>query len=294
MCLGSARAHDSARRESSSPEAADGERYRILIVDDDASVCRLIADVAGSAGHESVQASSGVEAIEACQSAAPDIVLLDLMLPGMHGLDVCRELRRFFRGAIVVLSGCDDENTVARALDLGADDYLCKPFRVRELLARIRAVGRRVVGPRPLKSLEAGAFRIDFEQHRLYRNGLEVRLTPTEFKLVDYLLRNRGRVVTTAEVLERIWGARHDGYTQTLRVHVGHIRDKIEDDRRAPRHLLTEPGIGFRFEPGNEDHGATTHVRRGNPPDDPSADGGATDSRSSESTGSSQARSLPD
>lgn len=255
MTLGSARGLDDVCREGSpadSSKSTCGYRYRLLVVEDDAEVCRLIAEIAGAGGHDPVQVSDGVQALAVCRSAAPDIALLDLKLPGMHGLEVCRELRRFYRGAILVLSGCEDESTVAQALDSGADDYLAKPIRAQELLARLRAVGRRIVGQKPLKSIEAGPFRIEFEQHRFYAHGREVRLTPTEFNLVDYLLRNRGRVVTTEELLGRVWGARHHGYTQTLRVHVGHIRDKIEYDRSNPRHLLTQPGIGFRFEAGTE------------------------------------------
>ena len=178
----------------------------------------------------------------------PDLILLDLTLPHVSGLEVCNELRRWFSGPILVLSGNGEEATIVKALDLGADDYLTKPFRSSELLARLRALVRRMRSTvAEAETLAIGELAIDFARRRIQRGDDEIRLTRTEFDIVAFLVRNLDRVVTADMILQQVWGPHHGEYAQTLRVHIGHIRKKIEDDPSSPRHLLTESGVGYRY-----------------------------------------------
>ena len=176
--------------------------------------------------------------------------MLDLSLPTVSGLELCRRLRTWFEGPILILSGHNEEDIVVEALDLGADDYLTKPFRPKELRARVRALERRSVQPTPSRAvLRFGELRIDFASRRVTREGREIRLTRTEFDILAFLVQKRNMVVTPRAVMEKVWGTHQGDYAQTIRVHVGHIRKKIEPRPSEPRYLLTEAGVGYRFAP---------------------------------------------
>jgi two-component system KDP operon response regulator KdpE len=170
------------------------------------------------------------------------------VLPGLSGLEVCRHLRARSSLPILVLSARGDERDKVAALDLGADDYLTKPFGVNELLARIRAALRRAVGARgPSAVVEAGALRVDFDRRQVTLDGAEVRLTPTEFELLKVLVANAGRVLTHGYLLRTVWGPEYEGESQLLRVFIGQLRRKVERDPSRPQHILTDPGVGYRF-----------------------------------------------
>jgi two-component system KDP operon response regulator KdpE len=192
--------------------------------------------------------ATGEEALAAVDGRLPDLVLLDLVLPGLSGLEVCRHLRARSSLPILVLSARGDERDKVAALDLGADDYLTKPFGVNELLARIRAALRRAVGARgPSAVVEAGALRVDFDRRQVTLDGAEVRLTPTEFELLKVLVANAGRVLTHGYLLRTVWGPEYEGESQLLRVFIGQLRRKVERDPSRPQHILTDPGVGYRF-----------------------------------------------
>ena len=224
------------------------QRPKILIVDDEEGVQKFVAAMLAKAGYDSAIAASGADALRLADKEHPDAVILDLKLPGMSGLDVCSELRRWYHGPILVLSGLGDESTIVSALDRGADDYLIKPFRSEEFLARLRALLRRSQTDRSEESVvELGEITVDFLQRQVYTEGEPVHLTRTEFDILAYLVSNRHRVVSSEALLKAVWGPHHGEYAQTLRVHVGHIRKKIEPDSSRPRYLLTAVGIGYRF-----------------------------------------------
>lgn len=221
---------------------------KILVVDDDDAVLRLVQGVFEADRHTVVLAQDGEQALEAAAKQAPDVVVLDLTLPAVSGLEVCRRLRTWFEGSILILSGHDEEDVVVEALDLGADDYLTKPFRPQELRARVRALERRTLESPPSRAvLQCGELHIDFAWRRVSRDGREIRLTRTEFDILAFLVLKRNTVVTPKAVMEKVWGAHHGDYVQTIRVHVGHIRKKIEPEPSKPRYLLTEAGVGYRF-----------------------------------------------
>jgi two-component system KDP operon response regulator KdpE len=193
-------------------------------------------------------AATGEEALAAVEGRLPDLVVLDLVLPGLSGLEVCRRLRARSSLPIVVLSARGDERDKVAALDLGADDYLTKPFGVNELLARIRAALRRAAGARgPSAVVEAGGLRVDFDRRQVTLDAAEVRLTPTEFDLLKALVANAGRVLTHGYLLRTVWGPEYEGESQLLRVFIGQLRRKVERDPSRPRQILTEPGVGYRF-----------------------------------------------
>lgn len=211
-------------------------------------MCTLVCSILQREGYAVCPAADGEEALALATRDRPDLVILDLGLPGLGGLEVCRALRKQFSGPILVLSGRSDELTIVQALDGGADDYLTKPFGISELLARLRALDRRQPATCLAECLEAGDLRIDFTRRRIHLGRGQVRLTPTEFEVLALLARNLDRVVTTQMILRRIWGRHHGDYGQTLRVHIGHIRKKIERDPTDPRYLVTEPGVGYRLQ----------------------------------------------
>ncbi|HEY3317842.1 MAG TPA: response regulator transcription factor [Coriobacteriia bacterium] len=223
----------------------------VLIVDDEEQIRRALRSVLQVRHYEVELAASGEEALELTAARTPDLIILDLSLPGMSGLEACRRLREWYRGPILVLSvRSGDEDKIA-ALDLGADDYLTKPFSTGELLARIRALLRRTAGA----DTSAGEFRtrelcIDFGRREVTVRGEQVRLTRIEFDILALLARNADRVVTSRMLLETVWGPEYAGDSQTLRVHVSHLRHKIEAPGDIPRYVLTEPGVGFRLDGG--------------------------------------------
>ena len=230
------------------------KRPNILVVDDDPEIRRALASILSVRSYGIVFAESGQEAISLASECSPDLVILDLSLPGLDGMDVCRELRQWLHVPIIVLSVRSDPREKIQALDLGADDYLCKPFVAGELLARIRALLRRSTrgadGPQVLsfRSLE-----LDFARRKLMREGKQVHLTPKEFDILALLARNPDRVVTVANILRSIWGPEYIGDVMSLRVHIGNLRKKIEDDPALPRFVTTEPGVGYMFVLGHEE-----------------------------------------
>ena len=221
-------------------------RPEVLVVDDEPQILTALTIVLRGAGYSVQEARTMAGAIDAVRHQPPDLILLDLVLPDGNGLDVCREVRRWSEVPIVVLSAVGDEREKVRALDAGADDYVTKPFGAGELLARLRAVLRRA--PEPAGAIvEIGELRIDLADRRLTRAGAAVHLTPIEFELVRVLTQHRGRLVTHRQLLREVWGPEYAQETHYLRVHVAHIRAKLEADPSRPRHLLTEPGVGYRM-----------------------------------------------
>jgi two-component system response regulator RegX3 len=203
-------------------------------------------------GFEVAMAATGPDGIEEFDRAGADLVLLDLMLPGKSGLEVCRELRSRSEVPVIMLTAKDSEVDKVVGLEIGADDYVTKPFSARELVARIRAVlRRRGTEPEDLASsvLESGPVRMDVDRHVVSVNSATVPMPLKEFELLEFLLRNAGRVLTRGQLIDRIWGSDYVGDTKTLDVHVKRLRAKIEPSPSAPRHLLTVRGLGYKFEP---------------------------------------------
>jgi two-component system KDP operon response regulator KdpE len=224
------------------------ERGRILVVDDEVAIRRTLQINLEARGFEVALASSGQEALSTAASAAPDVVVLDLGLPDISGLDVIEGLRGWSAVPIIVVSARDAEGSKVLALDAGADDYVTKPFGMEELLARLRAALRRGRGePESSLVVETPTFTLDVSDRRLVVRGSEVRLTPTEWKLLEVLVRHHGRLVTQRDLLAEVWGPGYENQTNYLRVYVGNLRRKIEPVPSQPRHLRTEPGIGYRF-----------------------------------------------
>lgn len=223
-------------------------KHRILVVDDDVQIRRALRQALAARGYDVLLAASGEEAVDAAVAGQPHMVILDLALPGMSGLDVCRKLRADSDMPILVLSVRERPEDKVGALDLGADDYLTKPFDTGELLARIRSHLRRAAGLNIVEAVfEQEELRVDFGRRTVERQGEEVHLTRTEFSLLQYLVQSRGRVVTYQLLLDHVWGDADEGDVQTLRVHIGNLRRKIEVNPDRPRMILTEAGVGYRF-----------------------------------------------
>ncbi|MBY8851837.1 response regulator transcription factor [Saccharothrix sp. MB29] len=222
---------------------------RVLIVEDEESFADPLAFLLRKEGFTAALAATGQEALEEFDRNGADIVLLDLMLPGMSGTDVCKQLRARSTVPVIMVTARDSEIDKVVGLELGADDYVTKPYSARELIARIRAVLRRGGESELLPQvLEAGPVRMDVERHVVTVDGVEVGLPLKEFDLLEYLLRNVGRVLTRGQLIDRVWGADYVGDTKTLDVHVKRLRSKIEPDPGAPRHLVTVRGLGYKFE----------------------------------------------
>jgi len=224
---------------------------RILIVEDEPSLAEPLAFLLGREGYETAIAGDGRAALGEFDRNGADLVLLDLMLPGLSGTEVCRELRNRSTVPIIMLTAKDSEVDIVVGLELGADDYVTKPYSSRELLARIRAVLRRhVEAPEEELDavLEAGPVRMDIERHAVSVGGREVSMPLKEFELLEFLLRNAGRVLTRGQLIDRIWGSDYFGDTKTLDVHIKRIRAKIEPDPSQPQLLVTVRGLGYRFE----------------------------------------------
>jgi two-component system, OmpR family, response regulator RegX3 len=227
---------------------------RVLIVEDEESFADPLAFLLRKEGFTTALAATGQDALEEFDRNGADIVLLDLMLPGMSGTDVCKALRTRSAVPVIMVTARDSEIDKVVGLELGADDYVTKPYSARELIARVRAVLRRGGEPEAEGSrgsgavLEAGAVRMDVERHVVKVNGTEVALPLKEFDLLEYLLRNVGRVLTRGQLIDRVWGADYVGDTKTLDVHVKRLRSKVEADPGAPKHLVTVRGLGYKFE----------------------------------------------
>jgi two-component system KDP operon response regulator KdpE len=221
---------------------------RVLVVDDEAAILRFLKPALEANGYEMISADSVAEALKRAAAEAPDIVLLDLGLPDGDGKDVIRQARQWSDVPIIVLSAREREAEKIEALDLGADDYVNKPFNVGELMARMRAALRhRMQRKSEVPVLRTGDIEVDAVRHRVTRGGAEVKLTPKEFELLSFLARHAGRVLTHRQILTAVWGPAHTEDTQYLRVYVGQLRQKIEEQPDDPRIVLTEPGIGYRI-----------------------------------------------
>ncbi len=221
---------------------------RILIVDDEPQIHRFLKTALIASGYEALAAENGSEALRLIATQAPDLVLLDLGLPDMDGKDVLARMREFSAVPVIVLSAREREAEKIAALDLGADDYVEKPFAIGELMARLRAALRHAADRNGEKTrVEIGGLVVDTLKRLVIKNGAPVRLTPTEYDLLVALVRRAGRVVTQKQILAEVWGPAHTDDTQYLRVFIGQLRAKIEDDATAPKIVLTEPGVGYRF-----------------------------------------------
>jgi two-component system response regulator RegX3 len=234
---------------------ADGERIRplmtrVLVVEDEESFSDALSYMLRREGYEVAVAGSGLDALAMFDRNGADLVLLDLMLPGLSGTEVCRALRQRSRVPIIIVTARDSEVDKVVGLELGADDYVTKPFSSRELVARIRAVLRRGVDADDLVGsiVEAGPVRMDVERHTVSVDGRAVSLPLKEFDLLELLLRNAGRVLTRGQLIDRVWGADYVGDTKTLDVHVKRLRGKIEPDPANPKYLLTVRGLGYKFD----------------------------------------------
>jgi two-component system response regulator RegX3 len=223
---------------------------RVLVVEDEESFSDALSYMLRREGFEAVVATSGPEALEEFDRSGADIVLLDLMLPGLPGTEVCRALRSRSAVPIIMLTAKDAEIDKVVGLELGADDYVTKPYSARELVARIRAVLRRRGEAEPVAEdvLQAGPVRMDVERHVVAVDGQPVALPLKEFELLELLLRNTGRVLTRMQLIDRVWGSDYVGDTKTLDVHVKRLRAKIEPDPGNPKHLLTVRGLGYKLE----------------------------------------------
>ena len=225
---------------------------RVLVVEDEESFSDALSYMLGREGYDAVVASTGPDALAEFDRAGADIVLLDLMLPGLPGTEVCRALRSRSNVPIIMLTAKDTEIDKVVGLELGADDYVTKPYSARELVARIRAVLRRRGDAAEAASadgvLEAGPVRMDVERHVVAVDGEQVPLPLKEFDLLEYLLRNAGRVLTRGQLIDRVWGSDYVGDTKTLDVHVKRLRAKLEPDPANPKYLLTVRGLGYKLE----------------------------------------------
>jgi two-component system KDP operon response regulator KdpE len=232
-------------------------RARVLLVDDEVSIQRAVGPLLRSRGYDVEIASTGAEALRLVADGAPDLIVLDLGLPDIEGTEVCRRIREHLKVPIIVLSARGAEADKVNALDLGADDYVTKPFGPEELLARIRVALRRVLSEDAAESgmLRAGDLTIDYDRRRVQRGQAEIRLTPKELDLLTLLVRNHDRVLTHRAILRAIWGANAVEQPEHLWTLVAQLRRKIEPDPSNPRYLLSEPWVGYRFATGEPENG---------------------------------------
>ena len=230
------------------------EEARILVVDDEPQLTRVLRTGLKSRGYDVRAAADGLAGFEAFNDWHPDLVITDLAMPNVDGLELCRRLRAVSQVPIIVLSAKGEEKTKVEALDLGADDYVTKPFGIDELLARVRASLRRakvpVANEATETTLDSGDFHVDLETREITVRGKSIHLTPKEFDLLVYFIRHSGKVLTHRTLLAALWGGNYVEQNEYLRVFVGNLRKKIEPNAASPRYLLTEPWIGYRFNPG--------------------------------------------
>jgi two-component system, OmpR family, KDP operon response regulator KdpE len=227
------------------------EHHRILVVDDESQITRVLRTTLSAHGYDIRVANDGEMALEIMKDWHPQLVVTDLAMPNLDGVGLCRRIRQSSEIPIIVLSVRNQDRVKVEALDAGADDYVTKPFSMDELLARLRAHLRRTPSSQAQTLIKAGDFQIDLESRRIEVAGAEVHLTPKEFDLLVYLAKHAGKVVTHRTLLTAIWGANSSEQPEYLRVFVGQLRKKIESDPSSPKYLLTEPWIGYRFEPGS-------------------------------------------
>jgi DNA-binding response OmpR family regulator len=225
-------------------------KQQILIVDDEPKYVWAIRANLEDEGYKTLTAPDGHTALKLAATESPDLILLDVRMPDLSGLEVCRRIREFSTTPIIMLTALADERDKVKGLDMGADDYITKPFSAQELLARVRAVLRRVqlVEEQPLPSIfEAGNLRVNFGQQRVYVRQQEIELTSTEYRLLGELVRQAGRVLTADHLLDRVWGVGYEGNTQLVRLAVHRLRQRIEPDPRHPTYIETRPGLGYIF-----------------------------------------------
>ena len=224
----------------------------VLVVDDEPQLLRALQVNLQAEGYQVLVALDGMTALQHAENHHPDLIVLDLGLPDINGVDVITRVRRTTSTPIIVLSARHGSEDKVRALDAGADDYVTKPFGLDELLARLRVAERRLTasdGGEQLSVVDAGGFSVDLINKKVTRDGEVVRLTPREWAILQLLVRNPGRLITQQQMLKKIWGPAYGSETQYLRVYMGQLRRKLEDDPARPAHLLTEAGMGYRFEP---------------------------------------------
>jgi two-component system, OmpR family, KDP operon response regulator KdpE len=230
--------------------AAQAENARVLVVDDEPQITRVIRTVLTSQGYQVRTAAEGESALASFREWRPELVITDLYMPHMDGIELCRRIRAVSTVPIIVLSVKGEERTKVEALDSGADDYVTKPFGIDELLARVRAALRRgVSSDADTTAIDAGEFKIDLDSRRVHVRGSEVRLTPKEFDLFVYMARHPSRVISHRTLLEAVWGEASQEQPEYLRVFMGQLRKKLEPDPSTPRYLVTEPWVGYRFNP---------------------------------------------
>ena len=222
---------------------------RILVVDDEPQIVRALGIHLRARGYEVVTATDGTEALHAAAARVPDLVILDLGLPDLDGVDVITGLRGWSSVPILVLSGRTDSVDKVDAFDAGADDYVTKPFGMDELLARLRAMLRRNAPAGEQPAVEFGDVRVDLAATRVTVRGRDVRLTPTEWRLLELLVRHPGRLISQRQILDQVWGPGYENAQGNLRLYIAQLRRKLEKEPARPQHLRTEPGMGYRFEP---------------------------------------------
>jgi two-component system, OmpR family, KDP operon response regulator KdpE len=228
------------------------DKRNILVVDDEAQITRVLKTSLSAQGYGIRTASDGMQALLEMKTWSPDLIITDLRMPNMDGLELCRQVRSESRIPIIVLSVKGEEAIKVEALDAGADDYVTKPFSINELLARVRAALRRthIDEQSDTVVIDLGDFHIDIPGRRVEVRSQEVRLTPKEFDVLVYLARNPDKVITHRALLAAVWGPNSVEQTEYLRVCIGHLRKKLEPDEAVPRYIVTEPWVGYRFEPG--------------------------------------------
>lgn len=220
---------------------------RILVVDDERPIRRYLRTALSSQGYQVIEAATGEEALSAAVTSHPDLIILDLGLPDMDGIDVTRQVREWSQIPILILSVREHEQEKVATLDAGADDYLTKPFGTRELLARMRVALRRRLPDEAKVNFQKDELEIDWNRRSISVHGEEVSFTPTEYELLKMLVQNAGRVITHRQLLLAVWGAGYEQEMHLLRVNLSNLRRKIEPDPTRPRYILTEPGVGYRF-----------------------------------------------
>ncbi len=221
----------------------------ILVVDDEPQIRRVLRSTLTFRGYELLEAGSGEEALELARKVKPDLILLDVNLPGMSGVETCRELRRFTAVPIIMLTVRNAERDKVVALDAGADDYVTKPFGIEELLARVRASLRRHSSAEAIPAFHSKELSVDFESRRVSTLGEEVHLAPKEFEVLKHLIAQQGKPVSHRRLLQAVWGPEYGEETENLRVVINQLRKKIEKDPAQPKFILTEPWVGYRFQP---------------------------------------------
>lgn len=221
----------------------------ILVVDDEPQIRRVLRSTLTFRGYSITEANSGEEAIEAARKSKPDLILLDVNLPGMSGIETCREIRSWSAVPIIILTVRNAERDKVIALDAGADDYVTKPFGIEELLARVRASLRRTSAAESMPPFHSKDFTVDFEERRVIVGGEQVHLAPKEFEVLKQLIAHQGKPVTHRRLLQAVWGPEYGEETENLRVVINQLRKKIEKDPSQPKYILTEPWVGYRFQP---------------------------------------------